>query len=121
MNKRIKKKHSVCGKVCLKQYRHNTDEALPMIWFDICNRIREALGHSIGKRRQKKLERYFRRKHFWSEKQRGAYRPRLNLKPLEDYTDPFGMYNDMVNQLRTTAEKYEDAMILDFLMEEFGG
>lgn len=121
MNKRIKKKHSVCGKVCLKQYRRNTDEGLPMIWFDMCNRIREALEHSIGKRRQKKLERYFRHKHFWSEKQRSAYRPRLNLKPPEDYTDTFGMYNDMVDQLRTTAEEYEDAMILDFLMEEFGG
>lgn len=126
MNKRIKKKHTIYGKVYLKAYHRNGDESLPFEWFDMCNRIRSALGHKIGKRYHS-LERYFRRKYFWSEKQRKALRAESSIQihldiqafidsPMEAATEAV---QTAVSDIRTLQEKYEDAVILDMLAEWF--
>lgn len=120
MNKRIKKKHTIYGKVYLKAYHRNSDESLPFEWFVMCNRIREALGHKIGKRYHS-LERYFRRKYFWSEKQRKALRPSIQI-PLDTQAfidSPMEAVQTIVNDIETLQEKYEDAVILDMLAEWF--
>lgn len=123
MNKRIKKKHTICGKVYLTAYHRNCDESLPFEWFVMCHRIRSALGHKIGKRRSS-LERYFRRKYFWSEKQRKALTPSIQIhldvqafidSPLDAATEAV---QTVVNDIETLKEKYEDAIILDMLNEE---
>ena len=121
MNKRIKKKHTIYGKLRLKAYHHNGDESLPFEWFDMCNRIRAALGHKIGKRRNS-LERYFRRKYYWSEKQRKALRPesiqiRLDIQAFID--SPLEAAQAVVDDIEALQEKYEDAVILDMLAEEW--
>lgn len=120
MNKRIKKKHTIYGKVYLKAYHHNGDESLPMEWFDMCNRIRSALGHKIGKRRGS-LERYFRRKYFWSEKQRKPLRPSIQIHlDVQAFIDsPLEAVQTVVDDIETLKEKYEDAIILDMLDEEW--
>jgi hypothetical protein len=35
--------------------------------------------------------------------------------------DPFELYNTMVDDMTSLQEKYEDAVILDYLEEHFGG
>ena len=124
MNKRIKKKHCFYGKIYLKQYHHH-DEALPMTWFDMCGKIRKDLGHPIGKKRNP-LERYFRRKYYWTEKQRKELCPqfRLKLKHLDiiindtDFKPCFdSIYGGLVDDMTAYQETYEDAVILDYLEE----
>lgn len=128
MNKRMRKKHTLYGKVYLKQY-HRHDEALPMAWFNMCEKIRNDLGHSIGKKR-KPLERYFRRKYYWTEKQRGGmwsqFRLKFNLQDKITNDTDFGScfvsaYNGLINDIISYQETYEDTVILDYLEEHFGG
>lgn len=118
MNKRIKKKHAVYGKVWLKQYyRH--DQPLPFVWFKLCAKIRNDLGHPIGRKR-KPLERYFRRKYYWTESQCNKPWMRFNYD-IKMMNKPFEVYNTMVNDMTSLQEKYEDAMILDYLEEHMKG
>lgn len=117
MNKRIKKKHTVYGKVYLKQY-HRNDQSLPFAWFKLCEKIRNDLGHPIG-RKLKPLERYFRRKYYWTDKQREEFWMHLNYDIKMN--NPFELYNTMVNDITSLQAKYEDAVILNYLEEHIGG
>lgn len=119
MNKRIKKKHTLYGKVYLKQY-HRHDQSLPFAWFKLCEKIRNDLGHTIGRKR-KPLERYFRRKYYWTDKQCNEYwkLPKYDIKRFDPST--YELYNTMVDDIISLKEKYEDAIISDYLEEYFGG
>lgn len=118
MNKRIKKKHTLYGKMYLKQYNRH-DQALPFAWFELCEKIRDDLGHPIGRKR-KPLERYFRRKYYWTESQCSKFWTRFNYD-IKMTNNPFELYNTMVDDMTSLQEKYEDAVILDYLEEHFGG
>ena len=113
MNKRIKKKHTLYSKVYLKQY-HRHDQSLPVAWFKLCEKIRNDLGHPIGRKR-KPLERYFRRKYYWTDSQCNKLWMRFNYDI--NTNNPFKLYNTMVNDIVSLQEKYEDAVILDYLEE----
>lgn len=117
MNKRIKKKHTVYGgKIYLKQY-HRHDQSLPFAWFELCKKIRNDLGHPIG-RKIKPLERYFRRKYYWTNRQC----EKLWMHPNYDIkmNNPSELSNTMVNDIASLQEKYEDAVILDYCEEHIG-
>ena len=114
MNKRIKKKHRMYGEVYLKSY--DRQYGLPFAWFELCDKIRNDLGHRIGKRRCKLLQRYFRRKYYWSEKQIRSFWNNHGFK-LEDCVSPDVFYGMMVDTIVTERERYEDAMVLDYLEE----
>lgn len=113
MNKRVKKKHCMYGEVYLKSY--DRQYGLPFAWFEMCKKIRNDLGHPIGRKR-KPLERYFRRRYYWTESQCETFWPRFNYD-IKMANNPFGLYNTMVNDMTSLQEKYEDAMILDYLEE----
>ena len=132
MNKRIKKKHSMYGEVYLKSY--DRQYVLPFAWFELCKKIRNDLGHRIDKRRYKLLQRYFHRKYYWSEKQirsfwnNPVYKYYWSEKQirsfwnnpvykLKDCGTPDAFYGMMVDTIVTEREKYEDAMVLDYLEE----
>lgn len=115
MNKRIKKKHTLYGKVYLKQY-HRHDQSLPFAWFKLCEKVRNDLGHSIGRKR-KPLERYFRHKYYWTDSQCSKFWMRFNYDIKTN--DPFELYNTMVNDIVSLQEKYEDAVVLDYLEEHY--
>lgn len=117
MNRRIKKKHTVYGKVYLKQYRRH-DQSLPFAWFELCKKIRKDLGHPIG-RKLKPLERYFRRKYYWTDRQREKLQMHLSYDIKTN--DPVESYNTMVNDIASLKGRYEDAMILNYLEEHIGG
>lgn len=120
MNNRIKKKHTLYGKVYLKQY-HRHDQSLPFTWFKLCEKIRNDLGHPIGRKR-KPLERYFRRKYYWTDSQCDKLWMRFNYDINDiNMNNPFELYNTMVNDITSLQEKYEDAVILDYLEEHIGG
>jgi hypothetical protein len=118
MNKRIKKKHTLYGKMHLKQY-HRHDQSLPFAWFKLCEKIRDDLGHPIGKKR-KPLERYFRRKYYWTDSQCEKFWTRFNYD-IKMTNNPFELYNTMVDDMTSLQEKYEDTVILDYLEEHLGG
>jgi hypothetical protein len=113
MNKRIKKKHTLYGKVYLKQH-HRHDQSLPFAWFELCEKIRNDLGHPIGRNR-KPLERYFRRKYYWTDRQCEKFWTRIKYDIKTN--NPFELYNTMVNDITSLQEKYEDTVILDYLEE----
>lgn len=113
MNKRIKKKHSMYGKVYIKSF--DRQYSLPIAWFELCEKIRNDLGHRIG-RKHKPLERYFRRRYYWTESQCETFWTRFNYD-IKMANNPFGLYNTMVNDMTSLQEKYEDAMIMDYLEE----
>lgn len=117
MNKRIKKKHTVYGKVYLKQY-HRHDQSLPFAWFELCKKIRKDLGHPIGKK-LKPLERHFRRKYYWTDSQCKKLWTDLSYDIKSN--DPSELYNTMVNDIASLKGNYEDAVILDYLEEYIGG
>jgi hypothetical protein len=95
----------VYGKVYLKQY-HRHDQSLPFAWFELCKKIRNDLGHPIG-RKLKPLERYFR------VKNSGWMHHNYDIK----MNDPFELCNAMVNDIVSLRGRYEDAMILNYLEE----
>ena len=113
MNKRIKKKHRMYGEVYLKSY--DRQYSLPFAWFELCKKIRNDLGHPIGRKR-KPLERYFRRKYYWTESQCEKFWMCFNYD-IKMTNNPFELYNTMVNDMTSLKEKYEDAVILDYLEE----
>ena len=114
MNKRIKKKHRMYGEVYLKSY--DRQYGLPFAWFELCKKIRNDLGHRIGKRRCKLLQRYFRRKYNRSEKQIQSFGCNHECK-LNDCGTPNVFYGMMVDTIVTEREKYIDAMIMDYFDE----
>jgi hypothetical protein len=116
MKKRIKKKHCMYGEVYLKSY--DRQYGLPFAWFELCDKIRNDLGHRIGKRRYKLLQRYFRRKYYRSEKQIRSFWNNHGFK-LEDCETPDVFYGMMVDTIVTEREQYEDAMVLDYLQERY--
>lgn len=123
MNKRIKKKHRIYGKIYLKQYRLH-DQSLPFAWFELCKKIRNDIGHPIGKKRNA-LERHFRRKYYWTESQHNKLWAcasfNYDINNYDITNNPYKLYNAMVNDITSLQEKYEDAVILDYLEEKYGG
>ena len=114
MNKRIKKKHCMYGEIHLKSF--DRQYGLPIAWFELCKKIRNDLGHPIGKRKCKLLQRYFRRKYYWSEKQIQSFWDYHEYK-LKDCENPDVFYGMMVDTIITEREKYIDAKIMDYLDE----
>lgn len=114
MNKRIKKKHYMYGEVYLKSY--DRQYGLPFAWFELCKKIRNDLEHPIGKRKCKLLQRYFRRKYYWSEKQIQTFWDHHKLK---DCVTPDVFYGMMMDTIITEREKYIDAKIMDYLDERW--
>lgn len=123
MNTRIKKKHRVYGKIYLKQYRRH-DQSLPFTWFELCKKIRNDIGHPIG-RKLKSLERHFRRKYYWTENQHNKLWEcasfNYDINNYDITNTPYKLYNAMVNDITSLQEKYEDVVILDYLEEKYGG
>ena len=115
MKKRVKKKHRMYGEVYLKSY--DRQYSLPFAWFEMCKKIRNDLGHPIGRKR-KPLERYFRREYYRSESQCETFWPHFSYD-TKMTNNPFGLYNAMVYDMTSLQEKYEDAAIFDYL-EEWG-